>query len=143
MTSQFRDVGVHPRILPDQRVVHRPPRLTIPYDCGLALIGDSNGGEIGCAQASLLQRFVDDVLRPPPDFVRVVLHPSGLRVNLFVLLLRNRNDSSVAVENNKARAGRSLIDGANVIRHFLSRWELPAAFRGDYSIHAAVAPSRE
>ena len=68
-------------------------------------------------QRALLHRLGDHFARAPPDLLGVVLHPSGLRIDLLVFLLRHRNDAPRPVENNESRAGSALVDGADVIGH--------------------------
>ena len=56
-------------------------------------------------------------LRALPDFFRIVLHPSRLRINLPVFLLRASHDLSCGVEHHEPRARRSLINGSDVMAH--------------------------
>ena len=108
-----RDAGV----LPDQGVVDRLAGVAIPDDGGLALVGDADGGEVGGAEGALLQGGGDHFAGAPPDLVRIVLDPSGLGVDLFVLFLGDADDAAGMVENDEAGAGGSLVDRADVVGH--------------------------
>ena len=68
------------------------------------------------SRASAIASAITSCVRCP-DFFRVVLHPSRLRINLPVLLLRAGHNFSCGVKHNKARARGSLINGANVFAH--------------------------
>jgi hypothetical protein len=93
--------------------VKRRPGAGIPEQCRLALVGDTDPGETFRRQSGFVERFSDDRASVAPDFVGVVLDPSGLRVDLRVLFLGQSDDHAVAVEHDKARARRSLVDGAD------------------------------
>src|SRR5580704_14279808 len=45
-----------------------------------------------------------------------MLHPAGTGINLLMLLLRHRYHAAGAIKYHKARAGRPLVDCANVAR---------------------------
>ena len=91
--------------------------MPVPHDGGFALVGDADGGEVARPQSALLQRLGDDFAGAAPDLVGVVLHPSGLRIDLLVLLLCDGDDASRVVEDDEARAGSALVDGADVVGH--------------------------
>src|SRR5437868_10370452 len=44
----------------------------------------------------------------------------GARINLFELLLRDRNNSALAPEHDRSAGGRALVEGQNVAFHALS-----------------------
>jgi hypothetical protein len=48
-----------------------------------------------------------------PDVVRIVLDPTRLRKVLLEFALRKSQDPSVAIEYNRARTGRTLIERQN------------------------------
>ena len=91
--------------------------MAVPDDGGLALVGDADGGEIAGHEAALLERVGDDFAGAAPDLIGVVLHPAGLRKDLFVFLLGDGDDAAGAVEDDESRAGRALVDGADVVGH--------------------------
>jgi hypothetical protein len=57
------------------------------------LIGYADCRKITGLERAVLQSLCDYLLCPTPDLDSIVLHPSWLRKNLFVLFLRYRNDS--------------------------------------------------
>ena len=117
VAGEFGDRFGDPHILPDESVGHGFAGVAIPQDGGFALVGDSDGGQAGGLEAALRHGFRDDCARAEPDLVRVVLHPSGLRIDLLVLFLGAGDDASATVENQKTCAGGALIDGADEVCH--------------------------
>ena len=65
----------------------------------------------------LLQSLRNHFLRGLPDLLGIVLDPSRLRIDLLVLLLRDRHDLAGCVKHAEARAGCALIDCADVVSH--------------------------
>ena len=49
-----------------------------------------------------------------PDLLGIVLHPAGLRIDLAELALRHRDDATLRVEHDAARAGGALVEGEQV-----------------------------
>src|ERR1700745_3035410 len=84
----LRYVVCHARVLPDDGVHHWLASFPVPEDCGFTLIGDAYRSQVGTAKASLLEGPIYCRLRGTPDFLRIMLHPSRLRIDLSVLLLR-------------------------------------------------------
>ena len=84
----------HTCVLPHECVRDRFARLAVPYDGGLALVCDSDRGQVLWLKAAFRHRLRDHLARVLPDIFRVVLNPSWLGINLFVFLLGNRFDSS-------------------------------------------------
>src|SRR6266496_803774 len=78
-------------VLPDDGVVDRIAAAAVPDDGGLALVGDADGGGVARAAGSF-EDFRRDVALARPDFLRVVLDPSGLGKDLAELLLRDVQD---------------------------------------------------
>ena len=109
--------GSHARVLPDNRVVHGLATFPVPDDRGFALVGDPDCGQIFGPQPARFHCFMDDILRAAPDFLRVVLNPSRLGIDLLVLSLSCAHDASGTIEHDETRTGRSLVNGANVICH--------------------------
>ena len=65
----------------------------------------------------MVHGLLHDVLGVAPDFVRVVLDPAWLGIDLFVLFLGDADDPAAAIEDNEARAGGALVDRADVAWH--------------------------
>src|SRR5438874_4881484 len=75
------EFGDHRRdacVLPDYCVVNSCGGLLIPDDCGLALVGDADPGEIAWAEASSFHGCMNDALGSPPDFRGIMFDPAGL-----------------------------------------------------------------
>ena len=90
LARKLRDVFVYSRILPDQRVGDGLAGFPVPQHGRLTLVGDPDRRQVGGAKFALLERLRNHILRGPPDFLGIVLHPPRLRINLLVLLLRRR-----------------------------------------------------
>ena len=82
---------------------------TLPDDHGLALVGDANCSDVTRAGADLPQGLNRAGDLTGEDFERIVFHPSGLRIELLELVLRDCGDAAAFVEEDGAGAGRSLI----------------------------------
>jgi len=64
-------------VLPDDRPVERPARAAIPQDDGLPLVGNADRGDLFRGDSSAANRLSDDDQSGIPDFLRVMLDPSG------------------------------------------------------------------
>ena len=104
-------------VLPDDGVVDGLAGGPVPHHGGFALVGDADGGDVVPCQVRLGQRGSDDLPGVVPDFGGVVLHPAGLREDLFVLHLARRNDVAAVVEDDGPGAGGALVDGDYVLVH--------------------------
>ena len=82
------------------------------------MVGDSDRRKIFRLESTFLERLADYLVRAPQDLQRIVLHPAGPRKYLFMLLLRDRDNSSRTIEYYEPRARRSLVDCADVIFHY-------------------------
>ena len=110
-------------ILPDNRIADRLAGFAAPDECGLALVGDADGGNIPGRYGGLVQRRAHGRQSCLPDVVRIVLDPARMRIDLPELLLCDRQRSAVRAEYDRARRGGALIDGEDVShqRSFPSR----------------------
>src|SRR5207237_7090423 len=96
-------------ILPDDGVADRLTRRAIPDDRRLALIGDADGGDVSRPHIRLRQHFRGDARLRRPDVARVVLYPARPGEDLRKLLLRDSDDRSLVIEQNRAGARRALV----------------------------------
>ena len=103
--------GTH--VLPDDRVVHGLAGVLIPHDRGLALVGDTHGGQVVAVDLRLLQGLRDDGTSGVPDLDGVVLDPARVREDLREFLLADRNDFTSVVEDDRAGRSRALVNGEN------------------------------
>ena len=108
--------------LPDDGVRDRLSGLLVPDHRGLALVGNTDGGDILRRGVELVQRGAGDFERDVPDLVRVMLHPAGLRVDLLELFLHGTADITVVIEEDTAGTGRPLVERHDVLHadRFLS-----------------------
>jgi hypothetical protein len=75
------------------------------------LVRDADAGEIRSADASLTQRLGDHGLGVGEDLSWLVFNPTGSRKDLFVFLLRNRNELTLSIYDDEPRTRCSLVDG--------------------------------
>ena len=100
--DQFPAVFRGAPVLPDDGVAERFSRFAIPQHCGLSLVGDSDTSDFYGGEAGFLDGFTSDIQLRFPDFGRVVLYPAGVGKELFELLLGDRDDFTLLVEDNRA-----------------------------------------
>ncbi len=112
LLGEFGDHAFHAGVLPDDGVADGESSIFVPENRGFALIGDADGGQILGLQDILLHGLADDVLGATPDFFGVMFHPTGRRIDLFVLLLCLRDDAAGAVKDDEASAGGALIESS-------------------------------
>ena len=112
--------------------------LCVPEQGGFALVGDADGGEIARGEIGARQRGTDHLIGVGEDFHRVVLDPARLGIDLPVFLLGDGDDVSAPVEDDEARAGRTLVYGANILVHFSLRFLVIvlASRKGCAQVHA-------
>src|SRR2546427_10182877 len=103
-----------PAVLPDDGVVNRLAALAVPDDGRLALIGDADARQVFQEDIPLLKRFARHSALRLEDFLRIVLHPARLRIDLAEFALRAADRGAFLVEHDGARAGRALIERENV-----------------------------
>ena len=99
-----------PAALPHDGAMDRRARRPVPDDCGLALVGDPDGGDVGRAHTRLGERHGRRLSHRGPDLFRVVLDPARLRIVLGQLSIAARDDSPVGVDDESRRARRSLVE---------------------------------
>ena len=112
-----RDDAIGARVLPDDGVVPGTSGLRVPDDGGFALVRDADRGEIGGRQAGAVQGAGDRFVDAGGDLQGIVLDPAGPGQNLIVFDLVAGDLLAVAVEDHESRAGRSLINCADVSLH--------------------------
>src|SRR5664279_1025854 len=98
-------------VLPDDRVRKGTPRRAFPEQRRLALVRDADGRDVAAGDARHRQRLVHGVRLRRPDLRRIVLDPAGLGIDLPELLLGHAGHGPAAVEDERARAGRTLVEG--------------------------------
>ena len=104
-------------VLPDDGVVDGLAARLLPDHRGLALIGHADRRDVGSLRARLLEAALDHLLAALPDLERVVLDPTRLGIDLFVLLLVEPNHLALMIEDHEPRARGSLIQCCCVLCH--------------------------
>src|SRR5260221_12129675 len=104
-------------VLPDDGRVDRYSLFPIPYNSGLALVGDCNGCNGGCRNGMIANYFMQNVFLRGPDLFRVVLHPSRPGKELGEFLLGRAGNLSPFIDKKSARTSGTLIEGDDVF-HF-------------------------
>ena len=100
--------------LPHDGVRHGSAGLTIPNDGRLPLIRNADAGDAGEVEPCALHRRTGRGDRRVGNGVRVMFHPTRFGIALFEIDLRRRYRLSVTVEDDGARARRSLVQGEDV-----------------------------
>ena len=106
-----------PTALPHDRVVDRISRLLIPDNGRLSLIGNADGRDVrrrGSDAAHGLHGYAQHAC---PDFVRVMLHPAGLRKILLEFPLCHAAHFSPFVEQDTPVAGGSCVQCHYILCH--------------------------
>ncbi|HMO96388.1 MAG TPA: hypothetical protein PKD27_09705, partial [Tepidiformaceae bacterium] len=115
---ELRTDAGRPPILPDQGVGERLTGFAVPHDEGLALVGDSDGGQVRSAEPGLREGDAHGLERALPDLFGVVLHPAGLGVVLAELLLAQANNAAIRIDEKGTRTCGPLVDCEDVrLRH--------------------------
>ena len=125
-------VGAAP-VLPHNR---RRKRLTsglIPCHNRLALIGDPNRRN-RFGPASLGHHFASTTERLVPDFIRVMLNPTRLRIMLGQISLSDMQQCAIGRENHRSGRSRPFIKHENGLSHKIS------LFRSCWMDHLEITP---
>jgi hypothetical protein len=98
-------------VLPHDRIADRRAGRAVPDERRLALIGNADRRHVGGAQPRARQRFGRDGELRRPDVGGIVLDPARPRKDLSEFLLRDRAHTAAAIEHDRARARRALVEG--------------------------------
>ena len=112
--AQAQALGLGAPVLPNDGVVNGLAGVAPPHHRGFALVGDAQRRHLGRADARLLQGLAGCGELAGPDFLRVVLDPAGVRVDLPKFLLRHGQHRAVGLEDDAAGAGGALVEGEDV-----------------------------
>ena len=99
-------------VLPNDRIVHGATARPVPQHRGLALVRDTDGGDGSIRSNNRFAAGRDDA---GPDLLRIVLDPARLRIMLRQLDMGRVVHPARRVEQDRAGAGRALIDRQEVI----------------------------
>ena len=89
----------------------------VPDDRRLALVRDPEGRDLPSPNARVGEGLATRRKLALPNVQGIVLHPSGLSKVLGELLLARTAHFPGAVEHERSRRGRSLIEGHDVFAH--------------------------
>src|SRR5690606_40777692 len=124
-------IGRRASVLPDNGVVNGFAGLSIPDQCGFALIGDADGRHIASRDPGLAQRRLDRPDHAFPDFLGIMFYPAILGENLGELLLTHPGNAAILREYHRPARGGALIDRQNILGHArLLRLLWPSPARG-------------
>jgi hypothetical protein len=110
----FADVG-GAAVLPDESIANWLAGFAVPQDCGFALVGDTDGGNILGLCVGSGERFQGDPDLRRRNLLGIVFHPTGLGKYLIELALRDGSHFAIAIEQERSRTGRALIECQNVL----------------------------
>jgi hypothetical protein len=96
--------------------------MFVEHHGAVHLSGETNAGDIIGAEAGFLDRFGNCQTAGSPPVVRMLLGPADLRRGKRgVLLGGGRDDMTLLIDDQRARAAGSNIDAENVNGGFLQR----------------------
>src|SRR6185437_486111 len=81
-----------------------------PHHESFALIGDSDRADAGGTDARGRDRLATEAHHRSIDLLRVMLDPSGTRIELAYLSIGAAQDAAAPVEHHRRGPGRSLVD---------------------------------
>jgi hypothetical protein len=102
------------QVLPDDGVIVGLSRMAVPNHGRLALVGHTDGRELGTADFGLRQSAFNRFKGAVANLERVVLDPLGARKYLTMLELALTDDFGFSVEDDKTGAGGTLVNSAYV-----------------------------
>ena len=102
------------RVLPDDRVVDRPPGLFVPHHGGFALVGNAQRFDVPRVGVQVHHRRRGGPAGVVPDLHRVVLNPALARQVLLVLDLRGGFLGPGLVDDDAPRGCGALVDGGDI-----------------------------
>src|SRR6185312_5640051 len=105
--------GCGATVLPHDGRSDRLAGGAVPYDRGLALVGDADCRDLVCGGTAFVQYRTHYLELGFPDLFRIVFDPARLCEYLTEFLLCDAVDVSGAVEKNGTRACGALVDGEN------------------------------
>src|SRR5262245_61438546 len=104
-------------VLPYEGAMDRLAGFAIPDNNRLAMIGDADGGDLLRRAPCGVERRGDHGTNRLPDLPRIVLDEAGLGIMLLDLAGGAAAALAGAVEDQGARAGRTLVNGEDECFH--------------------------
>ena len=106
---EFLALGGGAPVLPDDGWMDGLAARSFPDHCGFPLVGDADRSDIGGLQTRFAERLHGDTALGLPDFDRVMLDPSRLRIGLPEGFLRDAHRLAPVIEDDGAGAGGPLV----------------------------------
>ena len=103
-----------PAVLPDDGVVDRLARDSIPDDGRLALVADADAADLEIGVPERGDGLGHDGRLRRPDFDGLLFYPARLGEILRKFFLTGYHDVAFVVEDDGAGAGRSLVEGEDI-----------------------------
>jgi hypothetical protein len=103
--------------LPDDGVIHRLSRGTLPEQRGLSLIGEANGTDLAPGDPAFAQDLLCHCPLREPNVHGIVFDPARLWIYLLDFLTGSRTWVPLTIEQNGAGARRPLVEGKNISCH--------------------------
>ena len=110
--------------LPDDGMVNRLTGLAIPHNNSFSLVCDADRRDVLIGGTDLLHSLTRNRKLRLPDFICIMLDPTGNREILSEFLLRHAADLSLLIEENAAVAGRTSVECHYIFRHKISSFTL-------------------
>src|SRR5580765_3347928 len=104
-------------VLPNDRIRNGGTCFAIPKYRRLTLISNPDRRKILGTKRALGHGLFNHLQGAAPDFLRVMLDPSRLGIDLLMFALSHGDDSAGTVEDDETGAGSPLVDGTDVSRH--------------------------
>ena len=101
-------------VLPDDGAVQGLARGAVPQQGGFALVGDTDGTDLGWRQAGAFDGGARGTCDGGPQISGVMFDPAGLGVVLGEFLLSRGNHAQGSVKDNGAAGGGALINGKDM-----------------------------
>ena len=114
---QFLGVVRGTAALPDDGVVNGTAGRFVPKDGGLALVGDTDGGDVGGIDLAFAEDGGDTLQLGHEDVFGSVLNPACMRVDLLELSLGFGDDLAILVKDDRSGTGGTLIQSHYIFGH--------------------------
>ena len=114
---QFLGVVRGTAALPDDGVVNGTAGRFVPKDGGLALVGDTDGGDVGGIDLAFAEDGGDALEFVHEDVFRTMFYPACMRIDLLELSLGFGDDLAILVKDDRSGTGGTLIQSHYIFGH--------------------------
>jgi len=95
--------------MPYYGITHRLPGVAVPYHSGFPLIGDAYTSHLGDGYTRLLQGLLGHCHRGTEKLLRILLYPTGLRVELVHFPVGTGDHLAFLIEEESGTSCGSLV----------------------------------